>query len=164
MLQKTYSEAEIEQFYKDVKNAGIRKPVATLAKLSGLSTGNVSEYLSRKKKASDKLISVFYEHYGNSINVPRETTPREDFMSGETLNSFAEAHRKVVDTNSKLADTNSELALAIVRALPGIQSDQGLAPKIWGLIEEIVSGKKQISVDELTQELKKALERGNGYR
>lgn len=72
MLHKTYTAKEVEQFYKDFQAAGIRKPVATMARLTGLSTGNVSEYLSKKKQASDKFISIFYEHYKNSIKVPRE--------------------------------------------------------------------------------------------
>lgn len=157
MLQKTYTDEEVEQFYRDFEAAGIRKPVATLARLSGLSTGNVSEYLKRKKKASDKLINVFYEHYGSSINVPREVRPKENYMAGDDLHNFSYAHRKVVDTNA-------ELVKFIVRGQPGTHSDQVLAPKVVELIREAFSGKKQVSFDELSKLLDKALTQGNGHR
>lgn len=109
-----------------------------------------------------------------NIDVPRGTTkPQEpqkdrvsdtghneekkDYLSGKNLDNFSEAHRKLVDTNS-------ELALAIVRALPGIQSDRVLAPKIAQWLREYYSGKKEVPVDELLKELQKASMPDSSYR
>lgn len=77
MLQKPLTKSDIDQFYVDLESIGLLKPVAELARISGLSTGNVSEYLSKKKKPSRKLIDAFYLHYKNSINIPHETMVME---------------------------------------------------------------------------------------
>lgn len=145
MLQKTYTKAEIDQFYKDVEAAGVKKLGAKLTKLTGLSSGNVSEYLSRKKEASDKLINVFYEHYGSSIKTPNQ---KEDYLSGKNLENFSEAQK---------------LLASIVHAQSGSHQDRVLAP-IVDLIQEIAGGKKQMPIDELIAQLRKALVRDNGYR
>lgn len=62
------TEREIEQFYNDFESMKLVKPVATMVALvPGLSSGNVSEYLNKKKKPSERFIRAFYEHIGNDI-------------------------------------------------------------------------------------------------
>lgn len=53
---------EIEKFYADLENMGLVKPVAAMMAASGLkSSGTVSDYLSKKKKPSEKFIKAFYD-------------------------------------------------------------------------------------------------------
>ncbi|MFT3679475.1 MAG: S24 family peptidase [Ferruginibacter sp.] len=55
------TEKKIEQFYKDFDSMELLKPNATMQKATGLSSGNVSDYLNRKKKPSESFINAFYE-------------------------------------------------------------------------------------------------------
>lgn len=66
MLQKS----QIEQFYRDVESVrDIKKLNAVVARETGYSSGNVSEYLNRKKEPSETFLQAFYEWFKN---VPRE--------------------------------------------------------------------------------------------
>jgi hypothetical protein len=47
LLQKS----EIEKFYADVEALRLKFPVAAIAKATGYTKSNVSEYLSKKKEA-----------------------------------------------------------------------------------------------------------------
>lgn len=68
MLQKS----QIEQFYRDVESVrDIKKLNSVIAKATGYSSGNVSEYLNRKKEPSESFLNSFYEWFKN---VPREST------------------------------------------------------------------------------------------
>lgn len=68
MLQK----AQIEQFYRDVQSVrDIKKLNAVIARATKYSSGNVSEYLNRKKEPSEAFLNSFYEWFKN---VPREVT------------------------------------------------------------------------------------------
>lgn len=105
MLQKTYTKAQVDQFYKDVEAAGIKKLGAKLAGLTGLSSGNVSEYLRRKKEASDKLINAFYEHYGSSIKTPSGNGLQENGELMPVLVKLMETQNKILqDQKSELVD------------------------------------------------------------
>lgn len=81
---------------------------------------------------------------------------KEDYLSGKNLENFSEAQRK-------LSETNSQLATAIVHAQSGSRQDHGLVPSLVDLIQEIAGGKKQVPIDELLTQLRKALVRDNGY-
>lgn len=96
------TEREIEQFYKDFESMKLVKPVATMVALvPGLSSGNVSEYLSKKKKPSERFIRAFYEHiYKNSTNVPREQPDH----SISVANEYPEPYGIKTDDKSMLAE------------------------------------------------------------
>lgn len=71
MLQKS----QIEQFYKDVESVrDIKKLNAVIARATGYSSGNVSEYLNGKKDPSESFLNSFYEWFEN---VPRESKASE---------------------------------------------------------------------------------------
>lgn len=54
---------EISKFYKDVEDLGLRFPVAVIAKMTGESKGNVSNYLKRRKEPSESFIERFYKGF-----------------------------------------------------------------------------------------------------
>lgn len=147
-----------------IESRGLNK--TKLAKDLGMSKQNLYQLFESKvlqPETIDKIERKFrlkWEKIKQSVNidVPRDTTKpqepqkngKEDYLSGKNLENFSEAHR--------------QLATAIAHALPESRQDRVMAPSLLGLIEEIVSGKKQFSVDELKQELKKALAQNRGYR
>jgi hypothetical protein len=102
------TESDIEKFYADFEGMKLVKPVATMAAAAGLSTGNASEYLSRKKKPSAKFIKAFYDKvYKTSINVPRDTvSPGNnggiDFPS--IIASLMEKQNSLMQMQNKLLD------------------------------------------------------------
>jgi transcriptional regulator with XRE-family HTH domain len=81
----------IDQFYTEVEKLGLRHPVAEIARKTGESKGNVSEYLRRLKEPSENFINEFYRSFKI---VPRGTAPDEikadpppilsaDFLAGQ---------------------------------------------------------------------------------
>lgn len=89
MLQKGLLQSDIDQFYKDLEGLRLVTPVAELARVSGLSSGNVSEYLNKKKRPSKRLIDSFYRHYKSSINIPRATQAEDSGEPGPGENAPA---------------------------------------------------------------------------
>lgn len=97
-----------------------------------------------------------------NIDVPRATTKpqtaqkgqiatngaKEDYLSGKNLENFSEAHRVLA---------------SIVHAQSGSRQDQVLAP-ILGVIQEVFQGKKQVTIDELLKELRKAGVLNSSYK
>lgn len=63
-------QADIERFYADLENLDLKFPVAAIAKVTGFSKGNVSDYLGRKKEPSENFLRKFYQHFKDSIIVP----------------------------------------------------------------------------------------------
>lgn len=68
-----FTKDKITQFKKDVESLNLRYPVADIAKMTGYSKGNVSDFLSGKKSISEAFIKAFYEAFGSSLKVPVET-------------------------------------------------------------------------------------------
>lgn len=68
------TDKDIEKFYLDFESMGLTKPNATMRNATGLSSGNVSDYLNRKKKPSESFINAFYSKvFKSSINAPHGT-------------------------------------------------------------------------------------------
>ncbi|HUR65487.1 MAG TPA: hypothetical protein VMZ03_03985 [Chitinophagaceae bacterium] len=66
----------ISTFYKDLDGLKLVTPVATLVEKMKYSKGQVSDYLSKKKKPSKNFISSFYREFQDSLQiVQREITP-----------------------------------------------------------------------------------------
>lgn len=71
------TEKKIERFFSDLDKLKLRFPVASIAKATGYSKGNVSDFLGRKKSISEAFIDKFYEEFYSSKNVPQETIVSE---------------------------------------------------------------------------------------
>lgn len=70
------TESEIKRFYEYVGSLGLKFPVAALAKETGFSKGQVSDYLKKKKDPSENFINAVYEKFPvSSTIVPREKPP-----------------------------------------------------------------------------------------
>lgn len=77
MLQKH----QIEQFYEDLAALGLRFPIAEVARATGYSKGNVSEYINKKKPPPEAFLKSFYKGFKN---VPQETLleePATDYIA-----------------------------------------------------------------------------------
>lgn len=55
------SNSDTQRFLEDVKKLDLKFPVATIAKETGYSTGNVSEYLSGKREPTERFLKKFYK-------------------------------------------------------------------------------------------------------
>lgn len=89
------TQQNIDQFYVDFEKMKVKKPVATMmALVPGLSSGNVSEYLSGKKPPSERFIKAFYDHvYKSSISGLEEDLSLRIIDSlSRTMEKYADAH------------------------------------------------------------------------
>lgn len=60
------TEKDIDGFYQQVKQLGLKFPVAAISKATGYSKGNVSDYLKRNKTPSENFLKVFNAKFLNS--------------------------------------------------------------------------------------------------
>src|SRR5687768_3876858 len=119
------TEREIEQFYKDFEAMKLIKPVAVMQRATGLSSGNVSEYLSKKKKPSEKFIKAFYDSvYKSSTNVPRELPGKKTEDQAMFNETILQAILRLADNNDKILDANRE---AMNNTKIALESNQTLA-------------------------------------
>lgn len=66
------TEDRISMFYEDLASLGLKRPVADIAKATGFSKGNVSQYINRKSTPSENFIEKFYVAFKESFKkVPR---------------------------------------------------------------------------------------------
>ncbi len=133
------TERDIEQFFKDVNSLGLKKRNAALVEATKYSKGNVSDFMRRKKPIPENFIKKFYEMFGGSLKVPPDD---RDYLSGANLANFLDAHKNIIEMNMML----------IGRDQPKNQLNQ----EVVALIREAVSGKKQMTFDELIKLLDKA--------
>lgn len=147
---------EIDQFYKDVLQIGLKFPVAAIADATGHSKGNVSKYLSRKLEPSEAFLKAYYEKFPkDSKNVSRETIaePETEYGSGDKTSQLLETINLLVKQNDKLADTNRILAEKISTIPVGAGSgiDEGwdsFRLAAMDFLFEVAAGKRYKSVDE----------------
>ena len=142
MLHKSLTQDDIDRFYTDLESIRLLKPVAELARISGLSTGNVSEYLNKKKKPSRKLIDAFYKHYKNSINVPQETSAQEHekpyLKKRQELKNGDKADKAIPFYDAPAAAGLTETEMTAIHAPAGtidvgdLLSDSQAAIRIYG--------------------------------
>lgn len=58
--------ADIDGFYTRVNELGLKFPVAAIAKATGFSKGNISDYLKKRKQPSENFLRKFYQVFPNS--------------------------------------------------------------------------------------------------
>lgn len=149
------TETDIDKFYKDFESMKLVKPVAIMAQATGLSTGNVSEYLSRKKKPSERFIRVFYDKiYKSSTNVPRDTVSLGNTEPGEkdllrilmqqmtnlmqTQNNLLQDQKEQVVDKVNDIDTNLKQVLgAVIKIESDIHASKEVALKSLARLERL---------------------------
>jgi transcriptional regulator with XRE-family HTH domain len=102
MQQVMLTQKAIEKFHQDLDNLGLIYPVAALAKATGYSKGNVSEYINKNKKPSAAFIKKFYEVFPvpeSSKDVPASTSESEplyrtDMLTSQIIYNLSEAGRQ----------------------------------------------------------------------
>ena len=84
---------KIEQFYRDIERLTIKFPVATIAKATGYSHGNVSEYLRRKKEPSEAFLIAFYMWLNKQENALGESETESGSFKDKYISSLEEQNR-----------------------------------------------------------------------
>lgn len=56
-----HTEERISKFYADLENLKLVRPVAVIAKKTGISKGYVSEVINKEKEPSENFLRLFYE-------------------------------------------------------------------------------------------------------
>jgi DNA-binding transcriptional regulator GbsR (MarR family) len=81
---------DIERFYDYIDSLGLRFPVADLAKATGYSKGNVSEYL-KSRDASDNFMKAVYKAFPKgSEKVLEEMTTYSNIPPFQTKGGISE--------------------------------------------------------------------------
>lgn len=92
---------DIEKFYADLENLQLRFPVAAIAKATGFSKGNVSEYVSRKKEPSEAFIKKFNASfqvsskkvYENGVEEPQSQYGKDTLMA-QTIYNLSQSSKE----------------------------------------------------------------------
>jgi transcriptional regulator with XRE-family HTH domain len=101
-----------ERFYKDVEGLGLKFPVAAIAKATGYSKGNVSQYLSKKLPPSESFLNAFYDAFKESIKKVSHETPEVSSNNNltEAILSITRSNEGLVRANTVIAEANLKLA------------------------------------------------------
>jgi hypothetical protein len=135
------TQAEIDQFYKDVEALGLKFPGAAIRKATGFSKGTISEYLNKVKEPSEGFLKAFYAKFPKSSqNVPRETQPQMAILSHEAI-------MKLIDSNKILAEANAQPAQdpeveILLHSVAELLLKVGVSAKAW---ETVNAGQKELS-------------------
>ena len=115
---------DIEKFYECVDKLKLRFPNAAIAKATGFSKGNVSEYMNRKKEPSEAFINAFYKAFPNGstkditalVSEPEaehtnksNLTPQIIFNLSESSREHATADRLRADAEKLREENNRKL-------------------------------------------------------
>ena len=68
---------KIDQFYKDLESLQLSRPGSTIVEKTGLSKGNISAYLRKKKKPSKNFIDAFYKAFKDDLLKKQEQAKNE---------------------------------------------------------------------------------------
>ncbi len=110
---------ETVKFLKDVSKLELRFPVAEIARKTGFSKGNVSEYLDGKKEPSENFLKKFYEKFypPDKKHVPKslelgdlETLERHEYITiirnqSETIKSQQQTMQFLLANEKKVFAT-----------------------------------------------------------
>jgi len=127
------TEKKIQQFYKDLEGLGLRFPVSEIAKKTGFSKGNVSDYINKKKSISESFINKFYQEFFGSNFVPRDTI-KEEVPQG-SIQSNAPLKIKVNAHDALLSVLAGELA-ALKASISG-EHPEVVLRKIYKAAEDV---------------------------
>lgn len=127
-------ESDISEFYRHVDELKLRFPVAAIARATGASKGNVSDYLKKRKEPSENFLKKFYSQFPiSTTKVPREINgaipPGEDEVDDrklikllmqqmtnlmQTQNSLLRDQKEHVVDKMDRIDANLNTALGII--------------------------------------------------
>ena len=122
---------KIERFYLDVERLGLKFPVATIAKKTEYSKGNVSQYLSKSLQPSEHFIDAFYQAFADCFkNVPREPPSQrsEPEAKGDYLPEYIQSileQKRILEEQNQFLRRNFEVSL---NSCPLISSSVSFPP------------------------------------
>ena len=82
MSFQVYDTGLLEKFKEDVKSLRLRYPVAEIANMMGMDKGNISAYLSGKKRPGKKFLEKFYQTFFANNSVAKEDEAPYNASSG----------------------------------------------------------------------------------
>lgn len=120
------TQEKIDQFYKDVMALDIKKRNSVIAKKTGYSAGNVSDFINKKKPVSENFIEKYYQHFPkHSKNVPRGNEATEEEEPGDlalaTINNLSQS-------NIILARSHEELVLMLKKERAIVYGQREIEP------------------------------------
>lgn len=130
---------DIENFYKHVNSLGIKFPVAAIAKATGFSKGNVSDYLKRVKDPSENFIKKVYQAFPESSKkVPSEHSGGNiekgeggQNMTMQMLADVIKGNLELIENNKVLTRINEKHTNMLDDKLPTVNFD------LIGLVETV---------------------------
>lgn len=121
---------DIENFYKHVSTLGLKFPVAAIAKATGFSKGNVSDYLKKVKEPSENFINKVYETFPKSSqNVLLEGA--EQNITMQMLADVIKGNLELIENNKVLTRINEKHTNMLDEKLPPVNFD------LIGLVETV---------------------------
>lgn len=136
---KMLKAVDIENFYKHVNSLGIKFPVAAIAKATGFSKGNVSDYLKRVKDPSENFIKKVYQAFPESSKkVPPEQSGGKiekeavgQTMTMQMLADVIKGNLELIENNKVLTRINEKHTNMLDEKLPPVNFD------LIGLVETV---------------------------
>lgn len=128
---------DIENFYKHVNALGLKFPVAAIAKETGFSKGNVSDYLKKVKEPSENFIKKVYEAFPESTKkVPHDVVDKKEESHEEPISkelheliesnrTLAESNKTQAEANKIQAEANNKLVQAHAELISMLKSKEG---------------------------------------
>ena len=124
------TKAKIEAFYEDVDRLGLKFPGAAIARATGYSKGNVSQYLTKTLVPSEAFLNVFYKEFGESLkNVPREVVPApnrnpQPTQGGDYLPEYLQSlleQKRILEEQNQFLRRNFEVSLSSIAEVQQVE-------------------------------------------
>jgi hypothetical protein len=154
---------DIDRFYKQVELLDFKFPVAAIAKATGFSKGNVSNYLSRKMEPSENFLKAFYSKFPynsllEDVSILKEptaeykTSPRSDLQSS-TIIKLQETLIKTLEHQADVLKQQLDLSLGELRhrALLNL----AISETTQNLVIELLAKQRKMTWDEVALEVGK---------
>lgn len=131
--------SDIEHFYKHVESLGLKFPVAAIAKATGFSKGNVSDYLKKVKEPSENFIKKVYQAFPESskkvpLELPAANIEKVEVgqtMAMQLLADVIKGNLELIENNKVLTRINEKHTNMLDEKLPAVNFD------LIGLVETV---------------------------
>lgn len=115
---------EIDGFYSRVDELGLKFPVAAIARATGYSKGNISDYLKKRKQPSENFLKKFYEVFpkGSTGNLANGTEKPPELLVQlmQKQNSLMEMQNRIL---SEMKEGVQDKVVCIEKDLKKVDSN-----------------------------------------
>lgn len=146
------TQARIDQFYRDVESLGLTKKVADIQRATKFPKSNISEWLNKKKKPSEKFVDAFYDSFynGSTEISSKPAAITNGILAGEKPRSSTDAYMKLLEDNDRFFKTEYHNLLVSLKELvaQGQRSERLLKLNLQhvGIVEALQKGVEEDEV------------------